>query len=46
MGALEGVEPLAMIEVGVAATVVTGAEAPLISQYKMQVGTTDCAIDF
>lgn len=38
MGALEGVDPLAMIEVGVAPTVVTGVEARLINHYKMQVG--------
>lgn len=38
MGALEGEEPLAMIEVGVAPTVVTGVEARLINHCKMQVG--------
>lgn len=38
MGALEGEDPLAMIEVGVAPTVVTGVEARLINHYKMQVG--------
>ena len=38
MGALEGEDPLAMIEVGAAPTVVTGVEARLISHCKMQVG--------
>lgn len=38
MGASEGEDPLAMIEVGVAPTVVTGVEARLINHYKMQVG--------
>lgn len=38
MGALAGEDPLAMIEVGVAPTVVTGVEARLINHFKMQVG--------
>lgn len=37
MGAMEDEDPLAMIEVGVAPTVVIGEEALLISQCKMQV---------
>lgn len=37
MGALEDEDPLAMTEVGVAPTMVTGEEALLISQCKMQV---------
>lgn len=37
MGALEDEDPLAMTEVGVVPTVVTGEEALLISQYRMQV---------
>lgn len=41
-GALEGVDPLAMIEVGVVPTVVTGVEVRLISHCKMQVGKTCC----
>lgn len=46
MGDLEGVDPLATIEVGVAATAVTGAEARLINHCRMQVGKTCCALDF
>lgn len=38
MGALAGGDPHAMIEVGVAPTVVTGVEVRLINHCKMQVG--------
>lgn len=44
MGALEDEDPLAMIEVGVAPTVVTGVEARLINHCKMQVGKTCSAL--
>lgn len=37
-GASEGVDPLAMIEVGAVPTVVTGVEARLINHCKTQVG--------
>ncbi len=43
MGASEGEDPLAMIEVGVVPTVVTGVEARLINHCKMQVGKPCCA---
>lgn len=45
MGALEGEDPLAMIEVGVAPTVVTGVEARLINHCKMQVGKSWHALE-
>lgn len=45
MGVLEGVDPLAMIEVGVAPTVVTGAEARLINHCKIQVGNS-CSLKY
>lgn len=44
MGVSEDADPLATIEVGVAPTVVTGAEARLISQCKMQVGSSGCRV--
>lgn len=44
MGALEDEDPLAMTEVGVVPTVVTGEEALLISQCKMQVW--ECALKY
>ena len=47
MGASEGVvDPLAMIEVGVAPTVVTGVEARLINHYRMQVGKSYHALNY
>lgn len=45
-GASEGVDPLAMIEVGAAPTVVTGVEARLINHYKMQVGKSYHALKY
>lgn len=44
MGALEDEDPLAMTEVGAVPTVVTGEEALLISQCKMQVW--ECALKY
>lgn len=41
--AMAGADPLSMIEVGVAPTVVMGVEATILTQYRMQVGITDHA---